>query len=369
MFISSTLDAIFPDGRPQPAEGRPAPEPKFSGKGWKGREVDVYGAVTRAILGTLVNKPIELRRGAPEENTSSRKFRIYLGYAPQGERESDAPPKLFGIDRVWGGKTYSYTGWGLPIADDEGVIVAEYQHDGLYFLVDPNLYGVFGGARLFAEVLKLLAAEYPAVLAPETAEHFTCALERSIQRSLSAKAPRRKRAEGAAENELEEPVVTWQKVNDQAREAEQESIRLRVQASHEIGREYDSLCKIQKVTSVTVKDANIEVHTDTLYCTDPSNGAVYEMGRFKILIPFESGAAVRWKNKTRQVNGYADKMMALHVYENGKACLGNTAPWFKKLISERKFADAAKLAIAFVETVNVQDTRTYRYIGRWPRIS
>jgi hypothetical protein len=61
--------------------------------------------------------------------------------------------------------------------------------------------------------------------------------------------------------------------------------------------------------------------------------------------------------------------MAVHISQNGKACLGNTGPWFKKLIGERKFADAAKLAIAFVETVNPEDTRTYKYIGKWPRIS
>ena len=363
--INSTMKELYPDGIPSVPEAR-ARDPKFSGKNLKAREMKFYGTFARRILGIAVDKPIVIRRGEPKEGRVYGKFHIYLGYSPRGEKCLEAPKEVFGQERVWDGETYAFTGLGTPILDDDGFVVAEIHDESIYFLVDPNHYGMFGGARVFAHVMAQATDIINSAAAAHTADYFVDALDKSVRQSLAQKAPRRRKVEGS--EELEEPAVTWQRLSDESRTAELESVNMLSQATNELGKEYDLLCQVRKVRSVSVTDKYIELHTDTLYCTDPAKGDVYEMGRFRVRIPLKSGESVRWKNLTRQVDGYCEKMMSLHVYANEKACLGNTAPWFKKLISERKFADAAKLAIAFVETVNPEDTRTYKYLHKWPMV-
>lgn len=364
--IASTMKTLFPGGRPAAAQGREVPAPQFSGKNIRWREMSFYGTFARRILGPCVDKRIVIRRDTPKDGREYGKLYIFLGHAPRGEACLDAPKTCFGETQSGSGKSFAYSGCGTPIIDADGTIVAEYHNDSIYFLTDPNQYGIFGGARVFARVMAQAAALISGAQAIESADNFADALERALKASLEEKAPPRKKVEGS--DELEDLSVTYQRVSDEALASERESIQMRSQAAAELGKEYDQLCQVKKVTSVSVTDKEIEVHTDTLYCTDPATGNVYEMGRFKIRIPLNSGNPVRWKNLTRQVDGYDTKMMSLHVYKNEKACLGNTGPWFKKLISERKFADAAKLAIAFVETVNPEDTRTYKYIDRWPKV-
>lgn len=371
--IASTLLDLYPGGKPQLPAGR-NPSIKFAGKKIRRREASFFAAFTKAIIGPVVDKEIVVWRGAPKAASERGVFRIFLGYGPQGGPASTAEKKLFGQDREDSGSAYVFSGEGRPIFDDSGVIVAEHNGDNIYLLADPNLYGTFGSARIFAEVLKRVAdeissAEGGANVDSSASEEFIEALESAVKRSLDEPLPRRKREDGDPEKELEDPAVTWQKMVDTARESEAESVRLRQQAAQELGSEYDALCRVKKIESIVINEKDLEIHTETLYLTDPSNGNVYEMGRFKITIPFSNGRSIVWKNKTRQVDGYVSKMMHLHVNSNGRACLGNTAPWFNKLILELKFADAAQLAIAFIETVNPEDTRTYKYIGNWPRVS
>ena len=368
-FVASTLRDLYPEGLPQPAAGQHRQDVKFLGDKIRSREAKFFNAFVKAILSPLVDRQIIVRRGAPKSDHDYGKFSIFLGYGPQGGKVASAARKLFGWERAYDGKTYAYSGTGVPIMDESGDIVAEYSGHTVYFFVDPNLYGTFGCARIFAEVLKRVAQEIPHAGGEEDSGKFADALEAAVKRSLSERSPRRKREDNDPEKELEDPAVTWQKMVDTARESEAESVRLRQQAAHELGSEYDALCRVKKIESIVINEKDLEIHTETLYLTDPATGNVYEMGRFQITIPYSNSRSVVWKNKTRQVDGVLSKMMHLHVSSNGRACLGNTGPWFNKLILELRFADAAQLAIAFIETVNPEDTRTYKYIGNWPRVS
>ena len=58
-------------------------------------------------------------------------------------------------------------------------------------------------------------------------------------------------------------------------------------------------------------------------------------------------------------------MNAPHVDENGNACMGNTKDLFPTLIAKREFASVAELAIAFVESVNLDDNWG-KFLDRWP---
>jgi len=133
------------------------------------------------------------------------------------------------------------------------------------------------------------------------------------------------------------------------------------------GLEYDRLLALEQVTKVEVKDDLIAVYTKPLCCTDPRTDTVHEIGKFRIEIyPSGRDDGIRWFNLTRQVNAWSSEQQAPHIWRDGKACLGNMADVIPQLLGKREFALLATMAIAFVESVNVND-RAGQYVGRWPK--
>ncbi len=132
------------------------------------------------------------------------------------------------------------------------------------------------------------------------------------------------------------------------------------------GQEFDKLLAVPKVRDVQVVDGVVKVFTDTLTCADPRTGKRHEIGAFRIEI-YTNGASngVRWFNLTRRVDAYKYKQMAPHVWDDGSACLGNTAEVFPELIGNYEFAAAAMVAIQFVESVNTDDAAG-KHINKWP---
>ncbi len=373
--------------------------------GMSERERHSYASIAGKILQPWVKKPIRIRRITLSEQTSENasstrvgkagmngsgvntrnprrmrkdKFSILLGYAPCGARHLDAVDIVFNQRRLWEGNAFSYTGLGTPISDDDGNIVAEYTDEGIYFLVDPKLYGASGRKVVFSKVLtRVVEALKSSKL--ELEERFVNALSASLANSLKEKAPKpnekqtgrnpinlsKETGTPVANDVNQDPVARWRLIEGEAREAEQAGILLRKQLTQEIGREYDLLCALKKVTAVKITAEQIELRTATLYCKDRRTDDIYQIGRFKILIPFDSAADIVWINLTRQVDGRESDMMAPHISGDGTACLGNTSPWFRRLIRTRRFSDAAKLAIAFVETANPKDA-SYDHLDSWP---
>jgi hypothetical protein len=386
-------------------EADPPGQGTFVDDGMSERERHAYASIAGKILQPWEKKPIRIRRiiidkQTPENGSEARvgkagsngsgkntrnprrmrkdKFSILLGYAPSGARHLEAADTVFNQRLVWEGKAFSYTGLGTPISDDDGNIVAEYTDEGIYFLVDPKLYGASGRNVVFSKILaRVVDALKSSKL--ELEERFVNALAASLARSLKEKTPKlSKKPTGqnpinlskdvgtpGANDVNRDPVARWQRIEGEARAAEQTGILLRKQLTHEIGREYDLLCALKKVTAVKITAEQIELRTTTLYCKDRRKDDVYEIGRFKIIIPFDSAADIVWTNLTRLVDGRESDMMAPHISGDGTACLGNTSPWFRRLIRTRRFSDAAKLAIAFVETANPKDA-SYDHLDSWP---
>jgi len=129
-----------------------------------------------------------------------------------------------------------------------------------------------------------------------------------------------------------------------------------------LGLEYDRLLAVEHVQRVEVRSRGIHVFTDTLYCTDPRDNVVHEIGKFRIELSLDGyDSCVRWFNLERQVNGF----QAPHVKSTGNACLGNMKDLLPQLIGKREFAVATTMAIAFVESVNVNDGWG-KHIDLWP---
>jgi len=117
---------------------------------------------------------------------------------------------------------------------------------------------------------------------------------------------------------------------------------------------------LEHVQQVESTATAILVFTDTLYCTDPRNDVVHEIGKFRIELPL-AGNKICWFNLDRQVHNFH----APHISGSGGACLGNMSSVFPGLLAAREFYAAADLAIAFVQSVNTNDGWGC-HISDWP---
>lgn len=135
-------------------------------------------------------------------------------------------------------------------------------------------------------------------------------------------------------------------------------------------KEFDRLLSLEKINSIDLVQDYMIFSTDLLYCMDPRDGEIFEIGQFEIYLkvfgPNDSDEnVVRWKNQTHSIKGYREGMQAPHVFPNGGACLGNMASIFPKLLGKGQIFEAIILAIQFIENVNVSDSAG-RHIRKWP---
>lgn len=131
--------------------------------------------------------------------------------------------------------------------------------------------------------------------------------------------------------------------------------------------QYKSMLKTPKVKKIIVDGQKIEAFTETLYCADPTNNTLIEIGEFKIVIPNSGG--IKWFNLTRKVNGgMSRESNAPHVSSTGSACLGNASAMFADLYRQREFEALLHLAINFIEQVNVEDSAG-QSVRLWPLVT
>src|ERR1019366_1101847 len=100
------------------------------------------------------------------------------------------------------------------------------------------------------------------------------------------------------------------------------------------------LTALPKVKDVSVTEEIISVHTSILNCPDTRTNLMHEIGAFRIDIYIGTGD-VRWHNTTRRVHGFKDRQMAPHIWEDGRACLGNMQEPFAQLIARHEYSALA----------------------------
>lgn len=311
---------------------------------------------------------------------SDGKFHIYIWSAPAGQLTENRPPQ-----KIWGIKTdcrdngFFFSGQGVNIVDtDTGWSVAELVGDNnLYVHYDLCHFGREGELSIFRRLCEEVAVEMTA--SPEKKAYRRRQFEEA-QRAQSRDAYIKecsKRFEKTLEGTRSKIVETRKKIIDiqtslvrAIREARGEERKLqqleacRGGEQDAYGEEFDKLLAVPKVRRVDAREGKIVIHTDILFCVDPRTGKKHEIGAFCIELDTQRGAP-RWTNLTRRVDGYKRNQMAPHIWENGDACLGNTAEVFPELIGNYEYAAAAMIAIQFVESVNTDDPAG-KHIDRWP---
>lgn len=161
--------------------------------------------------------------------------------------------------------------------------------------------------------------------------------------------------------------------NSLDRRRELMAIRDQVQAQIEKiqGNLYDQIMRLPHVVDVFFRNDTatqthyIEVHTDEICVVDPRTKILHSIGEFKILANITRAELTRWHNKTRSVDAFRHKCQAPHVWEDGRACLGNAGPMMTQLLSSGMLLEYIGIVIEFVTTVNVDDPAGSR-IDRWP---
>lgn len=321
------------------------------------RQALILDTLITSILTPTVRKQITVhaRGGTAYPPLRSGGFHIHMGAWPR-ETTMVTPSRA-----AVGGETLkiheesvgSPSGSGDLLFDDSSNAIGELQEDNLYLYETAVRNGTLGEARYLIQVLKRVQA----LLSLDKSGDDSKASHFADQCLALAKRDLPQTDSAVAQQELTSLLA-------RATAQEKEMFHIESNTDVEAGKEFDALLNLEKVIDVKVDGRSIVVTTKTLYCQHPRTGDYHEIGAFDIHI-FPGNNSLVWKNRTRMVDGGAGAMNAPHVNGEGNACFGNTAELFPKLIADRDFATAAMMAIAFVESINIEDSWG-KYLGNWP---
>jgi hypothetical protein len=337
-----------------------AQERQVEMRGFKGRREEVLRWLVRDILAPAANSDVVVTNcaGSTQAPVADNKFRVFFNSAPSGKPFMDVPDRFWGYRLHKRDKAFAPSAVGKPIVEDGGHVVGELVDRCLYVHQELIQYGTRAEAALVAKLLlevrkELLAGNsIDAVVERQIFDEFMRHRQASAQSKNKGGQPELRAAQGEFHAAIRSALA-----------AQSDLFRTEAAPNEELGREFDDICKIPKVTDVKVTKDHIVVKTSNLYCTDPRTNLVHDIGAFEIQIPVNGHDGVRWFNKTRRVMKSA--MNAPHVNSEGNPCLGNMKDVFPTLIARREFASAIEAAIAFVESVNVNDSWG-THINQWP---
>lgn len=336
---------------------------------WQGKNEEGMTRIVSTVLMPFLQKDIVVDNPravvAPAEDG---KFYVHIFAASATTQHGKSPATIWGIpvecatDGAWGasGKGHTFYDGNCPVAELIG--------SNLYIL--HNLVKA-GNAR---EEMVL------AVLLDRVLEHML--LEQSnaqAERLFVDVCSEALMAEAGSEQTVEELQTATRELKKELKKtvrlAAAEELKLlrneRISTDEIFAAEYEALLKVPKVKDVQVENGVVIVSTELLFARDPRNGNYHEIGEFKIhLSPSETSP--RWFNQTRQVlSCTADSgrpLQAVHVWNSGKACLGNADAIFTSLFKQREWALAAQVAIEFAESVNqVNNDAAGMGVHHWPR--
>jgi hypothetical protein len=329
-----------------PADNLPAAMPEMGRvveQGFQGHRRDVVLYLTREILGRGIESPIAVIdcRGDYHEYVRDNVFYVLYNMKPISMPQTATLP----------------TGQGVPFLNADGSVLAELVDDNLFIYADVLTHGRREETRRFADLLvaarRQLVVANALNIAEVVAHQFVEHCRETMRAPAGLTAPTAEQV-NAADQSL-------QTINRRAAELEQNIVRLDQFPEAELGREYDDLLNVDKVRDIEVTETEIIVSTSMIFCQDPRTRRIHSIGEFKIHIPVDYRTNIRFVNQTREVGN----MHAPHVTANGYACLGNVQALFPQLIQRREFATAVQLAIAFLESVNVNDPWGSK-IHNWP---
>lgn len=322
------------------------------------RQSKVISTLVRHILAPYVEHSVTVSEMREESVRPLEGDGFHINFACWPARTPTCQPKpgTVGGARLFerGETVGSASGQGDLIFDDVGNVVGELVDNNLYFYENVVRSGSLTEARYFAELLDRARA-----LIKQRRGGSKAAADAFVEQCLEVSSRK-----ASADSSVEEDQTNLVDLLGRAQSQEQEMFHMESNTDVEAGKEFDALLALDKVIDVKVTGQSIVVTTKTLYCRHPETFDYHEIGAFDIHI-FPQNGSIQWKNLTRLIDGGNGSMHAPHVNGEGNACFGNTQELFPALINKRDFATAVMMAIAFVESINLDDSWG-KYLGNWP---
>jgi hypothetical protein len=316
----------------------PATLPTVSARGFAYRQKNVMTKLVQAALVGVVDGEIMVENCAGKAATLNDRASPRIMY--------NSRPTATAAGAAIGSPT------GTPIALDNGDIAAEIQGKTLFVFSDQLR---FCNRESVAQLGNILAQARDEWRQEPGTDLAAARFARDALKAIDAIAPS---PTGNVEQEFSQAERLAQEWLKKARTTERELLQGGTAPERELGKEFDRLLAMRKVRDVEVTHNAIVVHTNMIYCIDPRTNLVHEIGKFQIHLNFSG--TVQFFNEIR-----TGRFHAPHVNEAGNPCLGNIRTVMPDLIHQRQLASAAQVAIAFLESVNVNDGWG-QHINRWP---
>jgi hypothetical protein len=113
--------------------------------------------------------------------------------------------------------------------------------------------------------------------------------------------------------------------------------------------------------------SKLTIYTRHITTRHRSNGHLYDLGFYRMVLPVAKASDFRWFNLSRRENGMSNGMNHPHVYAEGHACLGNAKEALEKVMEQGDIYGTVLLGVRFVASCNINDTAGRNLIN-WPLV-
>jgi len=124
------------------------------------------------------------------------------------------------------------------------------------------------------------------------------------------------------------------------------------------------MTKNEKIDSFKINSNGFEIITKKILCRNPISERVHMIGIIRVTFDIRR-SHIKFNNLTQRIDGYSAKMHGPHLFSDGNACLGNIEADMLKLLQTAELSTLATVTVAFLESVNVEDSAG-GLIVKWP---
>jgi hypothetical protein len=253
-------------------------------------------------------------------------------------------------------------GTGVPVLIERDEVTAELFGSNLYIYGQPFSRVTTRTAARYSKILRAAKEQFAISRGLVTPEMVADQFAAECVKQLKIDEPTPELAEDVAAVQQAETRLV--ELSQNARRIEYRMLDLDAEAEDMLGREFDALSMMEHVRNVQVDEEEVVVSTDVIYCTNPKTGWRHRLGRFNIRLKLTEPYEVRFLNDN-PIRWDGHWRHAPHVIDDGQPCLGNVQDLFPQLLATRNLTQAVQVAIAYLESVNPDDTWG-RSIGQWP---
>ena len=316
------------------------------------------------------NIVLTVPHGQLHEPSDDLNFHVYL-WSGYKKSKVPVPEKIFGIPVGCKSHPNIFTaGDKGEVIKDGDYAVAELVGKNLFIFHDICHHTSEDELKMFKIILdKVIDLKLPV---PPTAEEVAAENRKSFTEYCMGTLDNRIQsiqstvsANSSEVDKLKRALVEKSRILYSSESALRELVGSKDSQRSKFNEEYEDILKIKHVLDLKIGRQVLKVFTDILTCKDKDN-VEHELGRFEIDIHFDG--AIKFFNKTRQVNAYSPKMHAPNVGEDGIPLVDKFSTAVPDLLGNMKYKDLIRMVIAYVSTYDRSSETVWGKLKEWPKI-